>query len=51
LLRPGGLLLYNRLANTEIDLEKTQTFFEETFKAVFPEGRYLEVGGNWMLIN
>jgi len=41
LLRPGGLLLYNRLANTEADLEKTELFFEETFKKVFPEGRYL----------
>jgi len=51
LLRPGGLLLYNRLANTEADLEKTQTFFTETFKGVFPKGRHLEVGGNWMLLN
>ena len=51
LLRPGGLLLYNRLANTETDLEKTRTFFEKPFKGVFPEGRYLEVGGNWMLVN
>jgi len=51
LLRPGGLLLYNRLANTEADLETTKLFFEETFKKVFPEGRYLTVGGNWMLVN
>ncbi len=51
LLRPGGLLLYNRLANTEADLEKTKIFFEDTFKKVFPEGRYLTVGGNWMLVN
>jgi len=51
LLSPGGLLLYNRLANTEADLEKTKIFFEDTFKKVFPNGRYLTVGGNWMLIN
>jgi len=51
LLRPGGLLLYNRLANTEADLAKTKTFFEDRFKQVFPKGRYLEVRGNWMLVN
>lgn len=51
LLRPGGLLLYNRLANTEEDLEKTQIFFEETFSEIFPKARHLEVGGNWMLVN
>lgn len=51
LLRPGGLLLYNRLANTEADLEKTKLFYEETFKEVFPNGKYLSVGGNWMLVN
>ena len=51
LLRPGGLLLYNRLANTEADLEKTKLFYGETFKEVFPNGKYLSVGGNWMLVN
>ena len=51
LLNPEGLLLYNRLANTEEDLEKTKTFFEGTFKQIFPKGRHLEVGGNWMLVN
>ena len=51
LLNPEGLLLYNRLANTEEDLEKTKTFFEGTFQQIFPKGRHLEVGGNWMLVN
>lgn len=51
LLRPEGLLLYNRLANTEEDLEKTKTFFEETFQKVFPDAKVLEVGGNRMLVN
>ncbi len=51
LLSPKGLLLYNRLANTEEDLEKTKTFFKGTFQQVFPQGRHLEVGGNWMLVN
>jgi len=51
LLKPEGVLLYNRLALSESDLEKTTTFFEEEFKTVFEDGIYLDVEGNYMLMN
>lgn len=51
LLKPQGILLYNRLASNEEDLAVTTTFFENEFKAVFKNGHYLDVEGNWMLMN
>ncbi len=51
LLKPEGILLYNRLALSEEDVTKTTTFFENEFKAVFENGHYLDVEGNWMLMN
>ena len=51
LIAKDGLLLFNRLANTPEDLKATQTFFKEKFQPVFPDGRYLEVRGNWMLLD
>jgi len=51
LLKPEGILLYNRLALTEEDLNKTTTFFENEFKSVFKNGIHLDVEGNWMLMN
>ena len=51
LIAKDGLLLFNRLANTPEDLKATQSFFKEKFQPVFPKGRYLEVRGNWMLLD
>lgn len=51
LLAPNGLLLFNRLADTEASLTATQHYFEKTFKSVFPGGTYMDVDGNWMLAN
>ncbi len=51
LLCDNGLLLFNRLADTEAALEFTEDFFELAFKSVFPEGNYLDVNGNWILAN
>ncbi len=51
LLAENGLLLFNRLVDTEVALTTTQQFFEKKFKVVFPEGIYLDVDGNWMLAN
>ncbi len=51
LIKPSGLLMYNRLAFNEKDISKTKIFYEEIFSKVFPEGTYLEVKGNWMLLN
>ncbi len=50
-LAPGGLLLYNRLTDTLRGRKHTQAFFEEKFLATFPQGTYLDVGGNWILMN
>ncbi len=50
-LSPNGLLLYNRLNYNKKDHEANQAFYNNTFKTVFPTGRYLKVKGNWMLTN
>lgn len=51
LLNPGGLLLYNRLSVKPTDIAKTRQFFEQDFLTVFPQGTYLDVQTNWILIN
>jgi hypothetical protein len=51
LLEPDGRLLFNRLALSNEDLERTGRFYEKEFKPVFEDGTYLDVGGNWMLMN
>lgn len=51
LLRPEGILLYNRLAAQPEDRRISKAFFENTFRQVFPEATYYEVLGNWMLKN
>ena len=51
LLRPGGVLLFNRLAATAKDKELSTRFFEEHFQRVFPNSYSLDVGGNFMLVS
>ena len=51
LLNEDGILMYNRLALNGLAKDRTESFFNNEFKSVFPEGRYLDVGGNWMLLN
>lgn len=51
LLNPGGILLYNRLSRYKPDIAKNLKFRDEVFLKVFPEGGYLDVGGNWMFVN
>jgi spermidine synthase len=51
LLNPGGLLLYNRLSRYKPDIAKNLKFRDEVFLKVFPEGGYIDVGGNWMFVN
>ena len=51
LIKPGGTMLYNRLASTKHDIETAQNFYDQKFKPVFKNGSYLKVNGNWMLIN
>lgn len=51
LVKPSGLLMYNRLAYNERDIEASQSFYERSFSKFFTQGTYLEVKGNWMLLN
>lgn len=50
LLRPGGLLLFNRLhgGSTSVRI-LTERFFERNFKKAFPEAWYIDTSGNWIL--
>ena len=50
-IAPNGLLLFNRLYFFEKDKVKTEEYFNTTFKRVFPNGRYLNINGNWILLN
>jgi SAM-dependent methyltransferase len=50
-LSENGILLYNRLALTDQDQLESETFFEMEFLPIFPKGRYLDVDGNWILLN
>jgi SAM-dependent methyltransferase len=51
MLGENGILLFNRLYLTRKDKRLTRAFFENTFLTVFPEGDYLDVGGNWIITN
>lgn len=50
-LNPGGLLMYNRLALTDVDKEHSIAFFEGPFKRQFPQATYFDVKGNYMLLS
>lgn len=49
LLRPGGLILYNRLYNNLRTRTATERFFENRFKTVFPDAWKISTGGNWIV--
>ena len=51
MLNPNGLLLFNRLAATQEDKDKSKQFYVQRFLPVFPLGAYIDVGGNYMLFN
>ena len=51
LLAPDGVLLYNCLALKATDKADTLAFFAGNFRSVFPEATYLDVDGNYMLLN
>ncbi len=50
-LHVGACLLYNRLTATAADQDATKYFYESVFLKVFPDGGFLPVGGNWILVN
>ena len=50
LLRPGGLLLFNRLHGEDSAIRSvTERYFVQTFKKVFQDGWYIDTQGNWIL--
>lgn len=49
--KPGGLILYNRLAYNDRDIKFTKAFYKNVFSKAFKSGTFLEVKGNWMLVN
>jgi spermidine synthase len=51
MLKPGGILMYNRLSRYQPDIDKNLRFRNDVFLKVFPEGGYLDVGGNWMFVS
>lgn len=51
LLKPNGILLYNSLASTDEDKDKSEKLFFENFVPVFPNAQLLDVKGNYIFIN
>jgi spermidine synthase len=49
LLRPGGLLLFNRLYGEHKDKVAADRFMDRGFKAAFPEAFSIPTGGNLIL--
>ncbi len=47
----SGVLLFNCLARKRQDIAKTRDFLLNEFLTVFPDGGYLDVRGNWMLVS
>ena len=50
LLKPNGILLFNKLALREDDKERCKAFLP-VFMKNFPKGTYLDVNGNWIFLN
>lgn len=51
ILRPNGILMYNRLSLHDTDIAKCEQFFKDSFNPIFKDATYIEVRGNWILIN
>jgi ubiquinone/menaquinone biosynthesis C-methylase UbiE len=51
MLADDGILLFNKLAYSNKDKKNAQAFFQNHFKRVFTEGVYLDVNGNYILLN
>jgi len=51
ILKPTGVVLFNRLAATEEDCKKSESFFQDVFLKTFPKAGILGVEGNYMLVS
>ena len=50
-LKPGGIVLLNRLYLYEKDRSKTESYFNHTFKKIFAKADKIHVAGNWILLS
>jgi predicted membrane-bound spermidine synthase len=50
-IAPNGLLMFNRLYLYDKDKKRTELYYKTIFKKIFPNGRYLNINGNWILLN
>jgi spermidine synthase len=50
-LSPNGILIFNRLAKTEKEIQTTEAYFKDIFLPRFPNATYLQVKGNRVLIS
>ena len=48
---PGGLVISNRLKHRDHDRTATAAYYRDVWRAVFPQGGYLDVESNWMLFS
>ena len=51
MLSENGILLFNKLAFSLKDKKNAKAFFENHFKRIFTEGVFLDVNGNYILLN
>jgi len=51
MLNPQGILLYNRLSYSAGDKQKSQAFFDDAFRKIFPDAVIIDAGSNWILVN
>ena len=50
LLAPNALIMFNRMAQNDIALKKTEDYYNQVFKSIFLDSKMLELRGNRMLI-
>ncbi len=51
MLTPNGILLFNKLSYSKKDKKNSDAFFNNHFKRIFTEGVFLDVKGNYILLN
>ncbi len=51
LLNEGGIVIYNTIAFTKEDLALSESFYNDVFRHVFPQGRSIPAHKNLMLLN
>lgn len=50
-LNPGGVIIFNRLADTSTHRHEAKTYFERVFLEAFPGGGAFDSGGNLLLVS